>query len=116
MTPRHLVWWTRAAAAAALLASSSLSAAARREGEFTQAYQYEDTRALVELVADAAALVRSDGESAFADFRVDGSRWRQGETYVFVLDPDGTMLVHPDPTMEGRNQIALKDIVVKPII
>ena len=81
-----------------------------------QAYEHEETRALVTLVDDAATLVGGKGEAAFADFRVSGSRWRQGETYVFVIDPEGNMLVHPDPAMEGKNQLGLKDIAGKPII
>lgn len=79
-------------------------------------YQEEETRHLVTLVRDAAEEVRARGEAAFADFRVAGSRWRAGETYVFVLDPQGTMLVHPDPAMEGTNQLDLKDINGKPIV
>jgi signal transduction histidine kinase len=75
-----------------------------------------ETRALVALVNDAADLVRADGERAFADLRIDGSRWRQGETYIFVLERDGDMLVHPDPALEGKNQLDLKDINGKPII
>ena len=47
---------------------------------------------------------------------VAGSRWRQDETYIFVLDPQGNMLVHPDPAMEGKNELDLKDINGKPII
>jgi signal transduction histidine kinase len=76
----------------------------------------EETRALVALVNDATELVRTRGEVAFADFRVGGSRWRQGETYVFVLDPEGNMLIHPDPSLEGKNDLDLKDINGKPII
>src|SRR5512135_1399681 len=79
-------------------------------------YQHEETRALVHLVKDATDLVRSKGEAAFDDFRVAGSRWRQGETYVFVLDPEGNMLLHPDPALEGRNELDLKDVNGKPII
>ena len=79
-------------------------------------YQYEETRELVALVNDAAELVRSKGEAAFDDFRVAGSRWRQEETYIFVLDPKGNMLVHPDPALEGKNELDLKDINGKPII
>jgi signal transduction histidine kinase len=79
-------------------------------------YEYADTRALVTLVNDAAELLATRGEAAFRDFRVDGSRWRAGETYVFVLDPDGTMLVHPDPALEGHNTLDLKDVNGKPII
>ena len=74
------------------------------------AFQFEDTRALVALVNDASERVRTKGETAFSDFRVVGSRWRQGESYIFVLDPNGNMLVHPDPSLEGKNQLHLKDI------
>jgi len=79
-------------------------------------YQYPETRALVALVSDASALVRSKGEAAFSDFRISGSRWRQGEAYIFVLDPSGNMLVHPDPSMEGRNELDLRDVAGKPVI
>ena len=79
-------------------------------------YQYEETRQLVDLVNNAAELVRSKGEAAFDDFRVAGSRWRQEETYIFVLDLEGNMLLHPDPALEGRNALDLKDINGKPII
>ena len=81
-----------------------------------QFYQHEETRQLVALVKDATELVRSKGEEALSDFRVSGSRWRQGETYIFVLDPQGNMLVHPDPALEGKNVLDLKDINGRPII
>ena len=73
-------------------------------------------RQLIALVKDGAALVRAKGEPAFNDFRVPGSRWRQGETYIFVLDLEGNMLVHADPALEGKNQMDLKDVNGKPII
>ena len=81
-----------------------------------QPYEQQETRELVALVDAAAALVAGKGDAALGDFRQDGSRWRQGETYVFVLNPDGDMLVHPDAALEGRNQLALKDIAGKPIV
>jgi signal transduction histidine kinase len=81
-----------------------------------QVYEHKETRELVALVNDASELVHTRGESAFADFRVSGSRWRQGERYIFVLDPKGNMLVHPDPALEGKNDLDLKDINGKPII
>jgi signal transduction histidine kinase len=81
-----------------------------------QLYEQKETRDLVALVNDASGLVQAKGEDAFADFRVDGSRWRQGETYIFVLDRDGNMIVHPDPLMEGKNQMDLKDINGRPIV
>ncbi|HET9429801.1 MAG TPA: cache domain-containing protein, partial [Chitinophagaceae bacterium] len=76
----------------------------------------DETKGLVALVRDAAKLVNKKGEAAFADFRIPGSRWRQGETYIFVLDPRGNMLVHPDPELQGKNQWDLKDINGKHLI
>lgn len=81
-----------------------------------QTYQYEDTRELVDLVKDAGEEVASRGEAAFDDFRVAGSRWRRDEVYVFVLDPEGNMRVHPDPALEGRHVLELRDVGGKPII
>lgn len=82
----------------------------------TSDYQYKETINLVQLVRDAADLISAKGENAFDEFRRRGSRWLGEETYIFVLDLDGNMLVHPDPALEGRNQLELKDINGKPII
>lgn len=73
-------------------------------------------RDLVSLVNDASQLVRSKGESAFNDFRTPGSRWRKDETYIFVIDANGNMLVNADTELEGKNQLDLKDINGKPIV
>lgn len=81
-----------------------------------QIYEQGTTLELVVLVKDATELVRVKGEKAFIDFRIPGNRWQQGEKYIFVLDSAGNMLVHPDPELEGKNQIDLKDINGKPII
>lgn len=81
-----------------------------------QLYEYPETRELVALVDDAAELVRTKGEAAFDELRQSGSRWGHEETYVFVLDLEGNMLVHPDPALEGKNQILLEDVGGKPII
>ena len=80
-----------------------------------QNIQIESTGELVQLVKAGAKLIRAKGESAFKDFGVAGSKWRRNETYIFVLDPDGKMIVHPDPALEGKNQLELKDINGKPI-
>ncbi|HNR07331.1 MAG TPA: cache domain-containing protein [Saprospiraceae bacterium] len=76
----------------------------------------DSTPEIISLVSDAADLIRLKGEAAFDEFRRPGSRWRMEDTYIFVLDPSGNMLVHADPQMEGRNQLALEDINGKPII
>lgn len=76
----------------------------------------DSARSLIGLVSDATDIVLRSGESAFSSFREPGSRWRQGETYVFVLDLAGLMLVHPDPALEGKYQLDLNDIHGKPVI
>ena len=79
-------------------------------------YEHQETQDLVALVKDAAALVEAEGEVAFDKLRTPGSRWRRQETYVFVLDPAGKMLVHADPDLEGKATADLKDINGRPII
>lgn len=81
-----------------------------------QPYEYEETQALVTLVNDAAALIEAEGEAAFARLRVPDSRWRRGETYVFVVDAQGKMLLHPDPALEGMDELELKDVNGRSII
>ncbi len=78
--------------------------------------EQDSTRYLVNLVQNAAAMVREKGKAAFEEFREPNSRWRKGETYIFVLDNDGNMLVHANPQMENKNQLDLKDVNGKPII
>ncbi len=111
----------RVAASVAVAATLLLQACGGNTEDMAEAarldqYEQPDTRELVALVDEAAKRVRADGEAAFDEFRVDGSRWRRGEQYVFVLDPDGDMLVHPDPELEGANQLDLEDVNGKPII
>jgi len=79
-------------------------------------YQYQATKDLVSLVKSAASLVASKGEAAFSEFNKEGSVWRSGNLYIFVLDTDGNMLVHPDQALRGKNELELKDINGKPII
>jgi len=79
-------------------------------------YEFDETRKLVDLVNAAAERIRISGESAFGELSTDGSRWQDGETYIFVLDTEGNMLVHPDSSLQGRNVLDLKDVHGKPII
>ncbi|MGE5181100.1 MAG: cache domain-containing protein [Acidobacteriota bacterium] len=102
-----------ASAAAACSSSAPRAPAAPAE---TSRYEYRETRELVARVDDAAVLIAMRGKAAFRELRVPGSRWRQGDAYVFVLDPLGNMLVHPDPALEGKNQRALLDVHHRPII
>lgn len=79
-------------------------------------YQYKETKNLVSLVKDAAGLIENKGEDIFAEFKKSGSKWQHGGTYIFILDTEGNMVLHPDPALEGKNQIELKDVHNKFII
>ncbi|MCX5715287.1 MAG: cache domain-containing protein [Candidatus Omnitrophica bacterium] len=79
-------------------------------------YQYEETQALASLVKAAANLIETKGEAVFPGFKEEGSRWRHGDIYIFILDTKGNMILHPDPVLEGANQIGLKDVNNRPII
>jgi uncharacterized protein YxjI len=72
-------------------------------------YQYKETRDMVLLVKDAASLIESKGEIVFPEFKQEGNKWRHGDTYIFILDTEGNMILHPDPMLERKNQIELKD-------
>lgn len=97
-------------------AGHAQDAAINSGSRLDQIYEHEETLNLVALVKDASELIRTKGDASFADLRVSGSRWRRDATYVFVLDPEGNMLVHPDPALEGKNDLNLRDINGKPII
>ena len=79
-------------------------------------YKYRETKDLVSLVRDAASVITTKGEVAFPEFKKEESAWRHGEAYIFVLDTAGNMVVHPDPALEGKNQIGIKSINGKPIV
>lgn len=79
-------------------------------------YRNKETREVMELAIDAAGLIEKKGEKAFDDFREPGSRWRKGVHYIFVTDTEGIMHVNIDPSLEGRNQLDLKDVNGKPLV
>lgn len=60
---------------------------------------------LISLVNDAVNKVSQKGEAVFCEFRLNDSPWRGQGVYIFVLDLRGNVLVHPDPAMEGTNQL-----------
>lgn len=81
-----------------------------------ESFEQDSVQFIKRLVKDAVELVRTRGEAAFDEFRESNGRWRQGDKYIFVLDKDGHMLVHPDPRMENKNQLNLKDVNGKPVV
>ena len=79
--------------------------------------QSEEAKQIVALVARAAALIESKGRDAFPEFKKKDSKWYKGETYVFVDDMNGTVLVNPPtPEIEGKNLIDMKDAKGKALI
>ncbi|CAG4887538.1 cache domain-containing protein [Paraburkholderia saeva] len=62
------------------------------------------------LVDKAAALIDSKGQEAFSAFRVKGSEWFHGDTYLFVYDLKANVLLNPAfPAREGTNVSGQKD-------
>ncbi|MEZ5330933.1 MAG: cache domain-containing protein [Thermoanaerobaculia bacterium] len=87
-------------------------------GRASEAPEFPQTRALVELVTDAGQMLAQRGvEAACIELSRPGSRWLDGDLYVFVLDGEGTALCHPaQPSLEGRSLIELRDPKGKPIV
>jgi len=79
-------------------------------------YRNPATISLVNLVNDAAARIALKGEGAFTEFMTNGSRWKTGDTYIFVCDLRGLVYVHEDPSLIGTDAIDLKDKNGKPIV
>ncbi len=62
-------------------------------------------------VLSASELIESKGEACFNTIRDSTGIYIFKNTYVFVSDPEGNMLVHPlFPELEGTNMIDDKDI------
>lgn len=116
---RRSAWGVQLVAAALAVTLCACSSDEERVREL-QAPRREDRgpdrQAVITLVDDAARLIETEGEAAFDDLRAPGSRWRSGDTYVFVVDEDGTMVVHPDPALEGSNVLDLRDANGKPFV
>lgn len=65
---------------------------------------------IVALVNKAAALIKSKGKAAFAEFRKSSSEWEYGSTYLFVNADNGITLFHATlPELQGTNALGLKD-------
>ena len=81
-------------------------------------YAYTDTRRLVHRVELAARLVETEGDAAFARFKVLGSEWFDGpSSYLFAYALDGTCVFDAlSPNLIGRNLIDLTDLNGKPVV
>ena len=63
-----------------------------------------------DLVDRAATRIEAEGRRTFTAFRQEGSPWRHGELYLFVLAMDGRVLLNAGhPEREGRNLMSERD-------
>jgi len=75
------------------------------------AAESENERQLVKLVDQAVQLVNTEGSAAFPRFHKKGTMWREGETYIFIGDTAGVILVNGgNRSLEGQNLLDTKDV------
>jgi signal transduction histidine kinase len=79
-------------------------------------YKHRQTKEVIQLVYDAVNEIELKDVSAFAQFRIEGSKWFHDDIYIFVWEMDGTRFVYPpEPSKEGKNMLSLTDQNGKPI-
>ena len=72
---------------------------------------YAETTQLIDLVERAAAVVKTQGQDACAEFKMEPGPWRQGDAYIFVNGASGTFLCSPpSPELEGTEWINFQDV------
>lgn len=96
--------------------ASGFSQEPESASETSPVYQYKETQDIVSLVKAAASSIEDKGEIFFPEFKKQESPWRHGDAYIFIIDTDGNMVLHPDPALEGKDQLELKDVNNKSII
>ena len=65
---------------------------------------------LIQLALAAQWMLEERGEEVFKEFQETGSVWRNGlGPDLFVVDPDGLFVVHPNPRHVGEDALKLKD-------
>ena len=91
----------------ALLASLLVTTLANSQSSPPPSPQARQTEALVNR---AATLIDAKGKAALSEFRVKGSEWFYGDTYLFAYDLRGNVLLNPAfPAREGTNVSGQKD-------
>jgi signal transduction histidine kinase len=66
-------------------------------------------------VNEATMLINQNANNALTLLAQKDSKWQNGETYIFVMDKLGKMLVHPDKKLVNTNVLKIKDVNGKPI-
>lgn len=100
-----------------LLAASLILAPTAAQAEACKDYQHQQTKDLVALVQDAVALIKAEGEAAFKQFRKKGSKWFQGQRYIFIDTLEGVEVFNAAfPQVEGQDLWDLMDANNKYIV
>jgi hypothetical protein len=72
---------------------------------------------IIEMVDDAVELIKLEGKTAFNKFRDKSSEFVFLDSYIFVVNLDGTAVVDPAfPSLEGRNLLNFKDAVGRYVV
>jgi signal transduction histidine kinase len=72
---------------------------------------------IVEMVDDAVELIKLEGKAAFDKFRDKSSEFVFLDSYIFVVNLDGTAVVDPAfPSLEGRHLLDFKDAVGRYVV
>ncbi len=72
---------------------------------------YAETTQIIDLVERAAEVVKSQGQEACTEFKMETGPWRQGDAYIFVNGTSGTFLCSPpSPEIEGTEWINFQDV------
>ncbi|MCP4131931.1 MAG: hypothetical protein GY754_13215 [bacterium] len=80
-------------------------------------YTYKRTKRVVAMLEAAVKEIEKKGKKAFPQFRKKGSKWYQGEMYLFIYTIEGVNIFHPvQKHLEGKNLFNLKDINGRPLI
>jgi hypothetical protein len=73
-------------------------------------YDYRDTKRLVRLLSNAAALLAVQGEKGFDHFRRDRERWTYQDAYLYAYDVTGRCVFHGGmPELEGKELMDVED-------
>ncbi|MEM9621633.1 MAG: cache domain-containing protein [Pseudomonadota bacterium] len=62
------------------------------------------------ILEESIRLYEREGEHAFARLSAADGGYQHGEHYPFVLDADGIIRAHPDPTLIGQDQSSVTDL------
>ena len=92
-----------------LIVGATLTAS--EKADFPPSHQASEIETLVNKAADT---LEERGRRAFEEFRKEGSTWRYGDVYLFVVDMQGVVLFHAArPNREGRDLLDERDAAGK---